>query len=187
MGVIPAGNLVEMCKKMEKEEWLEYCVSMKIAHAYYKEVWDMAHPQANATIVEDQEVTGRMCSCLENFEFDFTSMQCLVLIGPSGCGKTTWAKKHSPKPALFVTHMDRLREFDARKHKSIIFDDMSFQHMPREAQIHLVDQYNSNDIHIRYSTCFIPAKIKRIFTANFHPLTLDDAIGRRTRTFIIKP
>lgn len=63
----------------------------------------------------------------------------IVIIGAAGTGKTSWARKHVPKPALFVTHMDVLKQLTAR-HKAIVFDDMSFKHLPREGQIAIVDR-----------------------------------------------
>ena len=73
----------------------------------------------------------------------------LVVIGPPGCGKTTWAKVVAEKPALFVSHLDTLRELKPA-HRSIIFDDMDFKHMPVQAQKFIVDRENPREIHCRY-------------------------------------
>lgn len=109
-----------------------------------------------------------------------------VLIGPSGCGKSTWAKRVAPKPALFVSHVDDLRKYNADVHKSIIFDDMDFNHWPRTAQIHLVDQHDVRSINVRYGTVTIPAGTPKIFTSNLPPFTMDPAIDRRITSFTIQ-
>lgn len=109
-----------------------------------------------------------------------------VLIGPSGCGKSTWAKRVAPKPALFVSHIDDLRKFNADVHKSIIFDDMDFNHWPRTAQIHLVDQHDVRSINVRYGTVTIPAGTPKIFTSNLPPFSMDPAIDRRISSFTIQ-
>ena len=101
------------------------------------------------------------------------------IVGPSGCGKTSWAKRVVPKPALFVTHMDDLRAFRVGYHKGIVFDDMSFKHMPREAQIHISDWHATRSIHCRYGTALIPEETVKIFTSNEYPFIDDPAINRR--------
>lgn len=114
------------------------------------------------------------------------SLKSLVLIGPAGCGKTTTIKHFCPKPALFVTHIDTLKQFIPNYHKCIIFDDISFTHWPRETQISIVDLEQPRAIHIRYGTATIPGGITKIFTANKDPLNSEDqAIKRRTKYITI--
>lgn len=122
---------------------------------------------------------GVIGSALQQLRFDSWDKLALVLVGPTGCGKTVWARRHAPKPALFVRHLDRLREFNPNYHKSIIFDDMKFTHMPTQAQIHLVDQYCHSDIHCRYTTASIPPGTPKIFTCNERPFEDHPAIRRR--------
>jgi len=111
------------------------------------------------------------------------SSKSLVIVGPPGCGKTSWAKEHAPKPALFIRHLDSLRKL-TRQHRSIIFDDLCFKHLPASGQKFLVDMENISEIHVRYAVATIPAGVQRIFTANEYPFTRDDphhsaAIERR--------
>lgn len=104
----------------------------------------------------------------------------VVLWGAAGIGKTEYAKYLLPK-ALFVSHMDKLGDF-SEAYQGIIFDDMSFEHLPREAQIHIVDQDNPRDIHIRYTTANIPANTPKFFLTNVHNGAIflhDPAIMRR--------
>lgn len=109
--------------------------------------------------------------------FDFRTS--LILRGLPNIGKTEFAKTILPG-ALMVSHMDDLSMFDPSFHAGIIFDDMEFTHIPRSAQIHLVDIDNDRSIHIRYQTAFIPKNTKKIFTTNLDDIFLDDsAINRR--------
>jgi hypothetical protein len=110
----------------------------------------------------------------------------VILWGEAGSGKTCLAQTLMPT-AIFVTHMDDLLRFDKSQHEGLIFDDMSFHHLPREAQIHVVDCEQDRSIHCRYSCAHIPAETKKIFTTNCHMgqvfLAGDAAINRRIKLF----
>lgn len=108
-----------------------------------------------------------------------TDMTSLWVKGPSGVGKTTWALRTSIKPALFVRHLDTLREFRNGYHMTIIFDDMSFSHLPRQAQIELVDRFHPQQVHIRYTVVNLPAGIPKIFLSNDIIFNYEPAIMRR--------
>ncbi len=111
----------------------------------------------------------------------------LVISGPSDIGKTEFAKTLIGPGFLFVSHMDDLLKFKPGEHTGLIFDDMSFEHLHREAQIHLCDQDNERSIHCRFQCATIPANTKKIFTTNNDSGTvfLNDAAIRR-RTHLIK-
>lgn len=115
-----------------------------------------------------------------NFEWDRSKL--LILHGPTNTGKTSLAAALLPK-ALFVRHIDRLKDYDSIKYEGIIFDDMSFRHMPREGQIHICDTKFESDIHVRYGVANIPKYTPRILTTNLAPdyviLYDDPAIERR--------
>lgn len=105
-----------------------------------------------------------------------------IFYGASGLGKTEFAKFLLPR-ALFVTHIDQLTQYDPEVYDGIVFDDMCFLHLPREAQIHLVDQDNDRVLHVRYRTAYIPRNTRKIFTTNIPGggifLIADQAIRRR--------
>jgi hypothetical protein len=85
--------------------------------------------------------------------------------------------------------MDDLGNFDIANHTGIVFDDMCFKHLPRTAQIHLVDQDDDRSIHIRYTTAFIPAGTPKVFTSNTPDIfeVHDEAIDRRIHIVHLTP
>ena len=88
----------------------------------------------------------------------------IICFGPTGTGKTSYWVNQFKKP-LMCRHVDDLKQLN-RDHDGIIFDDMSFTHMPREAQIHLVDYEQSSTIHARYTNATIPEGMPRVFLTN---------------------
>ena len=110
----------------------------------------------------------------------------LFIHGPTGTGKTQWAL-HQFKNPLLVSHLDTLRKLTG-EHDGIVFDDMSFAHMPRESVIHLLDWDERREIHCRYSCAIIPAHTRKIFTSNkdfaeVFPYDESGAIRRRITDF----
>jgi hypothetical protein len=104
--------------------------------------------------------------------------------GPSNMGKTEWVKTWFKNPHL-VGHMDDLRKFNKDVHDGIIFDDMSFAHMPRETGIFLADWDNNRSIHARYEPAMIPAHTRKVFTSNktFNETFPQDEHGAIRRRF----
>ena len=103
----------------------------------------------------------------------------MILQGENGIGKTEFALALLPG-ALVVSHMDDLVHFKSSVHSGIIFDDMSFEHMPRHAQIHICDATIDRSIHVRYTVARIPSFTKKIITTNTGDIFLNDpAINRR--------
>lgn len=110
----------------------------------------------------------------------------LVFRGESGIGKTAFARAHFKSP-LMVNHLDDLRKFDTDFHDGLVFDDMSFNHLPVNFQIQLLDSEYDRSIHLRNVNVTIPAMTKKIFTCNpgREPFTdSDDAIMRRQNPIV---
>lgn len=105
-----------------------------------------------------------------------------ILWGESGIGKTQFVKALVPN-ILMVSHIDELLTFKPELYDGILFDDMSFTHLPRTAQIHLVDSDDDRAIHCRYNVAHIPAGTRKFFTTNEFEgriFDIDDgAIARR--------
>jgi len=118
----------------------------------------------------------------------WNSRKSLIVVGPPGAGKTTWAVAQSPKPCLFVRHLDQLKELKPI-HQSIVFDDLDFRHLPHHTQKFLVDMEMPASIHVRYAVATIPSGLPRIFTANEYPFERTGihgrAIARRVKEVII--
>lgn len=89
----------------------------------------------------------------------------IFLHGPSNTGKTHFACAHFQNPML-VSDIDQLKRFNPKKHDGLVFDDMSFHHIPPEKVIHLVDQEFPREIRCRHANASIPANTPKIFTHN---------------------
>lgn len=103
----------------------------------------------------------------------FKTAKSMVLTGLPGSGKTTWARYQFKNP-LIVRHLDKLKQYNARVHDGIIFDDMNFSMMEREPKIHLLDVELDTDINVKHGMVTIPAETPRIFVTN---LTLQAMLG----------
>jgi hypothetical protein len=158
---------------------LDRCaVENKLSLQWANHLWTR-HSNSNGTILEAGG--GTECLQLQGLQL---SDKPIVLIGPSGCGKTSWALRVSPKPALLCSHMDDLKRLTS-EHKSIIFDDMDFKHLPRPTQIYICDTDCDRSIHCRNTTAMIPKNTNKIFTSNEYPFIDDDAIKRRITVYKI--
>lgn len=184
-GTIPAGRAkrsseeaLALAGSADEGEYLRACLDARIPFQYAKRFRELAFTDTTGTIDALYEaLLAWECPSLQQQALPENT--CAVVVGPSGVGKSAWAKRVAPKPALWVSHIDTLRAFRAGFHKSIIFDDMCFSHMPLQAQIHLVDWIDQRQIHCRYGTATIPAKTIKIFTCNEFPFAPHPAILRR--------
>jgi len=164
----------------EEETYLQSALERRIPYGYAARFWSLATAHQTPEIRTDDDVSGSITfPYLQYLMFDKDSRQALIILGPTGAGKSVWARKHAPRPALIASHIEDLRCFRKGYHKSIVFDDMDFNHFPRTAQIHLVDFDQDRRIHARYNNVSIPAGVHRIFTCNQMPLMDDPAIRRR--------
>jgi len=181
----PQLGLLALCETFDKEEdWMAYCCDNKITFQYGQWFWNRVHSELSTILVDDHP--GVIHPCLIAYEF-VKDGKTLVLCGDSGTGKTTWAKIHAPKPSLFCSHIDELKSFRVGFHKSIIFDDVDFNHYPRTSQIAIVDFDNPRQVHCSHSCAKIPSGIYKIFTCNSLPLLLsDEAIKRRCRVVNVR-
>jgi len=171
----PRSSKRKLCD-VDSSELFEYCIEHKVGYGYYNE--EKKRRDTDECDILTDVTEGSMVTQLLQLNPNPESNLSTVIIGKSGTGKTTWAIKHAIKPALLVTHMDDLKKLRPR-HKSIIFDDMSFYHMPVTAQIHIADNDLPRSIHVRYGVARIPKCTKKIFTCNEYPFTRDIAALER--------
>lgn len=92
------------------------------------------------------------------------STKSILVVGPPGTGKTQYALSHFEK-AVLVRHLDDLHQITEAT-DGLVFDDMSFKHMPANAIIHLLDLDYDSPVHLRYTNGRIPKGMPRIFTTN---------------------
>lgn len=157
-------------------QWLHKCISRHVGYGYAARLWALSKVDRGDVIPKAPEI-GTLCAALEALDIGYTKP--VVMTGKSGIGKSTWCMRKGPWPMLLVSHMDDLVKFDSSYHRSILFDDMSFLHMPLQAQIHLVDSDLPRSIHCRYRTARIPAGTVKYFTCNTNPFSDEEAITRR--------
>lgn len=174
-------EIIEMAKSMDKLEFLAYMSVNKFQYA--TSIWEMAHPDLTHTITSEM-VLNTLDRCNPVVIKAFVSnrwdeSKVLILWGDTGLGKTSMAKILVPKPALMVSHLDDLKKFRSGYHMGIIFDDVSIKHLPETSQIHLLDNFDTRSIHVRYGTVTIPKNTPKIFTCNEFPVSKIPAIERR--------
>lgn len=169
-------DIYELAKSMDRSDFFNLCRKKKIAFQYANDAWITS--QTTIPTIEDEEIPGQINELL-NWYVPRIPFKATVLVGPTGCGKTVYAKRNATKPILFCSHIDDLKSFNPRKHKSIIFDDMSFKHYPVQAQIHIVDLYDDRSINVKHSIARIPKNTERWITCNEFPFAEHEAIRRR--------
>lgn len=170
-------NLYEQARNGNHDEFFESARTNKICFQYAMEAWRTAN-QVDTTINDTDIIDGSYNEFLNWYKYD-EPFKTNVIVGETGTGKTVFAKTKATKPTLFCSHIDDLKSFKPNFHKSIIFDDMSFSHLPTTAQIHLVDRYETRSIHVRYGVARIPKGVERWITCNSMPLSEHPAIRRR--------
>lgn len=167
----------------DEAKYLKACQSAGISYQYAKRIRELTFADVSNTIDALYEACLEW-ECTELQQQTLPENTSTVLVGPAGCGKSCWAKRIAPKPALWVSHIDVLRQFRPEFHQSIIFDDMVFSHYPVQSQIHIVDWTDARQIHCRYGYATIPAKTVKIFTCNEFPFTNGNAAIARRITVI---
>lgn len=184
-GPVPTGGTkrsyqeaLDLAGDPDEGKYLKACLEARVPYQYAKRFRELQFTDTSGTIDALYEALLEW-ECTELQQQTLPENSCAVVVGPSGCGKSSWAKRVAPKPALWVSHLDTLRAFRPGFHKAIIFDDMSFTHLPLQAQIHLVDWIDQRQIHCRYGCATIPAKTVKIFTCNDYPFSDHPAIERR--------
>ena len=176
----PSSDIYDLAKSHSYPEFFEHCRSQRVPAMYAQLAWNYVHgDQTHITI--DEDPNPDLCITLpeELSTFNFSTELTNVLVGPSGIGKTILCLRAMKKPILFVTHVDQLKTFDPGCHRSILFDDMKFDHWAVQSQIHLCDRILPRAIHRRYGTTLIPSGTQVTITCNERPFAYHAAINRR--------
>lgn len=114
------------------------------------------------------------------FETDFS--KAIFVWGHSGCGKTPWACHHFKNP-LRILDFDALRKINPEI-DGLVFDELSYKHLPDHTIINLLDMDHDSEIHCRYSNGIIPAGMPRIFVHNNEDIWLPDNASEQRRIAI---
>ena len=85
--------------------------------------------------------------------------------GPTLLGKTQFALALVPAP-LLIKNINKLKFFDPRVHKSIIFDEANLSKLSREEALGLVEYENPADVRVLYAVVTIPAGVLKVFLSN---------------------
>lgn len=159
------------------EEFITTCLKKRISATYAQMIWNHVKT-VTFEVTATTEIEGTIDPILAIVDVKCPRKSPLI-IGPTGCGKTTYVKTHCSKPALFVSHIDQLKQFDPSKHKSIIFDDMDFTHWPVTGQIAIADYDDDRAINVKHSIALIPKHTEKWFTCNKMPFNDLPEIRRR--------
>jgi len=188
---LPATSTNKWAKVLETAETGSYKEALDAVKEADPRAFILQHSQVMNFLRMQTKPSNKSYMTLEQFKGlpEWTrGEKTLIIWGESGLGKTSLAKILLPK-ALFATHMDTLKRYN-ESFEGIILDDMSFLHLPREAQIHLVDCYDERQIHCRHTIALIPAYTPKIITTNLSPsrvlATTDPAIARRVECIELK-
>lgn len=180
-------NIFEWARTLSYEEYWERTRRTNVGYGYAGNAYNfVTNERASITMEEDPNPTLNIPLPRELDQFEFQTNLTNIIVGPTGCGKTVMCLRRMMKPLLFVTHVDQLRSFSPTIHRSILFDDMAFNHLPLQAQIHLCDRSLPRSIHRRYGTTLIPPGIQVTITCNERPVNWDPPINRRINYLLIQ-
>lgn len=154
--------------------WENNFLRMVMYHRSMKEYENVLKRKREVERDEDID-PQRFCFELEEYQ----TQKPLVIVGRSGRGKTEWALAQFRNPYLCSDIEDLRDHFNPSIHDGVVFDDMAFQHWPREAQIHLLDIKYTRTLHMRNINWQRPKNLRIIITGNKYPFTIDEAINRR--------
>lgn len=175
-------DIVAAAESKDESEWLRVVYEERVPAHVSKRLRQLRESsQSDLDEYDNRPIAVALETCPKEWES-------MLIIGPPGIGKTGFAMKYAPRPCLCVKHIDTLAEFRPQYHKSILFDDAKFAHLPRETQLQLCDYENQVQIHVRYGVAKVPSRVPRLFLCNegSEPFIEDSAIqGRRLRVIRI--
>lgn len=176
IGVVPVhqpkrtlDEALALAGSENEAEYLRACTEAKLSYQYAKRFRELAvKPKCPYTITEYELPDG--VELQHGLQHAALPTNCAaVLVGPSGIGKTVWAQWICPKPALLVSNTETLKYFRPTHHRSLIFDDMDFNWMQPQQQIHLLDWHCPRTINVKHGHITIPKNTYKIFTNNYWP------------------
>lgn len=178
------SNIFEVARMSSYEAFENHCLAEHIPYGWGNAVWAHVNEPDVVPIYDDDpngDLNLVMPQSLEELSFDVAENTTYLVNGVPGIGKTVAVLRKVPKPVMLVSHLDQLKALTS-KVKTIVYDDCSFLHLPRSAQLALVDRYLPHAIHRRYGTSLVPSGTMVVMTSNILPVnTSDPAIARRCK------
>lgn len=162
-------------------KWIDYCIAEQISPAYGFKIWQATNRDHGDTLEEDYEEGGTITHpTLLALQFDPTRKTYCIWGNSTGVGKSTWVRINAPKPALRISHIDGLDKYDPEYHKSVIFEEMTFTHVPKTAQIKICDETETFQHHCRYKHRALRGGTYKFITSNDPPFDFHEPpIARR--------
>jgi len=177
VGLAKLGLYEEAKQLFADQHPKEYIINLDRVQKHLRSLSRKPRPQNYFTFAPEQYAR------MDNLNWD-RKQTSLHIMGSTALGKTEFAKAWLHKNGytyLRVTHLDGLKKYQGEDF--ILFDDLSFLHLPRETQIHITEVKNASSIHCRHTTAEIPPGIGRIFLSNTTIFKQDPAIERRVTKF----
>lgn len=180
--LVQTSNVFEVARMTNYEGFVNHCLENSIAYGWGNAVWNYVNEPAVVPIYENdpnEELNLPLPRALADLDFNNSANTTYIVNGVPGIGKTITVLRLVPKPVMLVSHLDQLKSLTS-KIKTVVYDDCSFLHLPRPAQLAIVDRYLPHAIHRRYGTSLIPSGVLVVMTSNVLPVnTSDPAIARR--------
>ncbi len=175
----PLTNIPEGFVQMATEGKFDDALAQFIERYPKDYVLYMDKVKRNLRRMGEKERKPRIFPLISDYDPDVDlSEKSLWLVGESGCGKTEFIKSwltHKGLSYLMVTHLDKLKKYNGQD--VIVYDDVSFAHLPRETAIHIAETKNEREIHCRHACAYIPPGVYNIFISNSHHIWPDDHFG----------
>lgn len=194
----PGTQLVDLAQELRGDYvgFLRHVGDAGLNFHLAKEIYTAVTRDEPITITDDNlrdEAPGRINNeTLQALQFDQQDQRSLVLQGPAEIGKSHWAKTRVPRPILWVTNYEDLRGFRKDYHQTIVFDDVCYQHRPRDEQLRFVCRREHRTLWARFRNIRIPRGVFKVFTCNMGTDKLpvmygmgDDGIDSRVKLVTI--
>jgi len=163
--ISPFDEAIELSKKRKISEAIELLQDKQARTMvlYYDRIVSNLNSIAG---MEDDLPRKSFSVFLTNYFLEiWDKTRTLILTGKSGFGKTCFMITLYNHP-LLVSHLDNLKRYNSKFHDGIIYDDMSFLHIPRECQIHVVDFEMPRSINVKHTVVHIPPLTTKCITTN---------------------
>lgn len=183
---VQESNLFDIARQSGFEQFCNHCLTHNVTSGWANMIWQWVNGTVGTPVYDEDPNPDLQFPETEGLSMlrdllDPAERITPIVNGPPGIGKTVTVLRLMPKPVMFVSHLDQLKDLTTRI-RSIVLDDCSFLHLPRTAQLAIVDREMPHAIHRRYGTSLIPSGVMVVMTSNVIPVDVSDlAIARRVK------